>query len=195
MKIKKTLLLVSLLSASIAHADTNIGIIVPMEHQAMTEIVNGFETTLSKEYHQPIHFKVQNAQNDQNLQHSIIQQMADAHYDLIVPIATQTSQMTVSMIKNTPIVALAADINDAQRKKMHPCNVAIVDDEISSQQMVNFIHQTYPAMKNIILIHSASEKILPEVADAQAAGEKMGIHIKDITIQNLMDLQLNPAVD
>jgi putative ABC transport system substrate-binding protein len=187
---KYALLSVSLgLFSANTSAETKIGIVVPMQHQAMTEIVNGFENTLKKQYDQPISFKVANAQNDQNLQHAIIQQMRDANFDLIVTIATHTGEMAASIIKNKPIICLAADISDQQRQKLSPCNVAIVDDEIATQRIIEFIHQTYPALKNMVLIHSNSEKILPEVAEAIRASKQFNMKTTPISIQNLMDLQ------
>ncbi len=187
--IKKIVCLLSCLLVAPTFAETKVGIIVPLEHEAMTEIVNGFKTTLQQKYGKPITFKVANAQNDQNLQHSIIQEMKDGHYDLIVPIATQTSEMTIGMIKDKPIVALAADINDQQRQKLTPCNVAVVDDEISPEQILSFVYKTSPNLKHLVLIHSATEKLIPEVTTAEKAAKLLGIDLKSITIQNLMDLQ------
>lgn len=187
MKIFVTLL-IFILSFNL-YAETKIGIVVPMEHEAMHEIVSGFKTTLKNQYTKSISFKVANAQNDQNLQNAIIRQMRDSNYDLIVTIATHTAEMATHIIKNKPIIALAADISEKTRQALKPCNVAVVDDEVATKKIIQFIHQTYPSLKNMVLIHSASEKIFPEVAEAKQSASKVRINLKDITIQNLMDLQ------
>ena len=74
-----------------------VGIIIPIEHQALNEIAQGFQDTLRELIKQPIKFKIGNAQGDANLQHAIITQMRDANYDLIVPISTTVTQMTASI--------------------------------------------------------------------------------------------------
>ena len=48
-----------------------VGILVPVALPAMTQIVNGFETTLSKESKTPVKYLVKNAQGHTNIQHSI----------------------------------------------------------------------------------------------------------------------------
>lgn len=166
-----------------------VAILVPAEIQAMTEITQGFETTLQAHYPGPIQFKVANTQGDTNLEHATILALRDQGYDLIAPIGSDATAMTLSLVKNTPVLSLASDLNDAQRQKLKPCNVAVVHDEISSTQQLAFIHQAFPTIKTIVLIHSASDKIFPEVKDAQAAGAKLGLTIKPMMAATLLDLQ------
>lgn len=171
-----------------ASTDKKIGIIVPIENKALDEIVNGFTESLSKEYGKSIQFKVANAQGDLNLQNAIIQQMKNEHYDLVVPIGTATTQMTVSSVHQQPIVSLAALYSDQDRAKQHPCNITVVHDEISPEQIVAFVHDVYPNIKHLSLVHSPSEKIYADVNVAIAAGEKYGIEIKPIMIPSLNEL-------
>jgi len=165
-----------------------IGIVLPIEHQSLNEIVNGFEVTLTALYKKPIEFEVANAAGDINIEHAIITKMRDENYDLIVPIATSTSQMTVAIIKNKPIVALAADYPEKDRIPKQTCNIAVVDDEINKTQIIAFIHSAYPQLKTLTLIHSASDKIFPEVAEVKQAALRYGINLHVFMIQNLPDL-------
>ena len=165
-----------------------IGIILPMEHQALNEIVLGFKTTLTKLYKKPIEFKVANAEGDMNILHSIISKIHDENYDLIVPISTTTSQMTASIIKKQPIIALAADLPEKDRIPKQSCNIAIVDDELSNRQIIAFIHSAYPSLKTLTLIHSTSDKIFPEVAEVKKAALQYNINLHIFMIQNLADL-------
>src|SRR5579872_635427 len=87
-------------------APVTIGIIEPLEHKAMDEIVDGFSTTLKEQYHQPVIIKVENAQNDANLQRAIIQKLHDAKYTMIVPIGVGATQMTLSMVHNQDVISL-----------------------------------------------------------------------------------------
>lgn len=159
-----------------------IGIIIPIEHQALNEIVQGFQNTLRQLYKQPIKFKIGNAQGDPNLQHAIITQMRDANYDLIVPISTATTQMTASIVNTQPIVGLAVDTNDRKN------NLAIVNDELDKKPGIAFIHKIYPQLQNITLVHSASNRIFSEIKQIENASKLCHIVLHRLMIQNLADL-------
>lgn len=169
-------------------APIKIGIILPMEHQALTEIVAGFTEQLPKMYGEPVQIKVLNAQGDLNLQRAIIQQMNEQNYDLIVPVATGVTEMTVSMIHGKPIVSLAADMTDADRKKLNPCNIVVVHDEISSRKLMEFLHTAYPKLKKLTLVHSTSDKVLPDVQKTIAVAKEFGIEVKPLMVATLPEL-------
>jgi putative ABC transport system substrate-binding protein len=181
-------LALALVACGESSSQKKIGIIVPIQHKAMDDIVDGFTTTLRTEYPLPITFKIANAEGDINTQRAIIQQMKDEHYDIVAPIGLAATQMTVAMIHEQPIVSIAASISEADRKKLHPCNLAVADDEIAPEKIISFIHQAYPDIKNISLVHSASEKIFPDVKAAIAAGKKFGITITPKMISALSEL-------
>lgn len=168
-----------------------IGIIEPLEHTAMTEIVSGFTQTLKKIYPQTIIIKVANAQNDANLQRAIIQKMHDNQYDIVIPIGVGATQMSLSMIHNLPIVGLASNIEETDRKKMLNCNVAIVHDEISANESLAFIHAIYPKLKQLALIHSTADKVIPEAKETIKAAKKYGITVKAIMVSSLPELTSN----
>jgi putative ABC transport system substrate-binding protein len=165
-----------------------IGIIEPLEHTAMNQIVAGYTETLKKLYNKPVTIKVENAQNDANLERAIIQKMRDENYTLIVPIGVGATQMTLAMAHTQPVVSLASDLSDADRNKLNPCHVAVVHDEISAEQLLAFIHVIYPDITAITLIHSAADKVFPEVKDAIAAGKKYGISVKPKMVATLPEL-------
>ncbi|EKE00713.1 MAG: hypothetical protein ACD_21C00285G0007 [uncultured bacterium] len=159
-----------------------IGIVIPIEHQALHEIALGFQDTLQQLYKQPIIFKIGNAQGDANLQRAIITQMRDANYDMIVPISTSVAQMTASIVSTQPIVGLAVDMDDKKS------NLAIVNDEIDKAPSIAFIHKTYPQLKNITLVHSATNKIFAEARQAENISSRYHITLHRLLIQNLTDL-------
>lgn len=188
-KINISLFCILLLTACGSSTENKkVGIIIPMEHKAMTEIVMGFTQELLKTSPVPVKFKIANAQSDINLQRSIIQQMKNEHYDLIVPIATGTSEMTIAAIKEQPIVSLAATYTQEERALRKPCNVAVVHDEITSEPILKLIHDTYPHLTQLTLIHSATDKIFPEVKDTIVLGKKYGITVKPMMTTSLNDL-------
>ncbi len=185
--------LISLLGIAACSSSDNeqikkIGIVVPLENKALDEMVAGFSETLSAQTKTPIKIKVVNAQGDMNLQRSMIQQMKDEHYSLIVPIGTVATQMTAATITNQHIVSLAANFAEQERKARKNCNITVVHDEISPKEIIQFIHQTYPDLKHLTLIHSTSDKIFPDVKTAVLAGKAIGIEIKPLMISTLNEL-------
>lgn len=164
-----------------------IGIIEPIEHKAMDEIVAGYQETLSKEYHQPVVIKIENAQNDPNLERAIIQKMSSAGYTMIVPIGTSATQMTLAM-NHQPVVSLASDVSEADRKKLNPCQVAVVHDEIPVSKSLQFIHAMYPKLTHLTLIHSAADNVFPEVQEAIAAGKQYHIQVHHLMVSTLPEL-------
>ena len=169
-------------------ATTTIGIIEPLEHKAMDEIVSGFTATLKEKYKKPFTIRVENAQNDLNLQRAIIQKMQDAHYAMIVPIGTDATQMTLAMNRHQAIVSLASSVTATDRKKLTSCHVAIVHDEIPTIKLIDFIHAAYPKLTQLILIHSTADKVFPEVKEAIAAGKTDGIQIMPRMVSSLPEL-------
>ena len=84
-----------LLLPSRGKSPPSIGIIVPMEHKALKEIVDGFTGQLEGKS-----YKVLNAQGDPNIQKAIITQLAREGCEILVPIGTSTSQMTLNLAKD-----------------------------------------------------------------------------------------------
>lgn len=162
-----------------------VGIIIPIEHHAMDEITQGFEDTLSANLKQPVEFQVMRAQGDINLQRSMILQLQSKNIDLFAPIATQPTEMTASMIKDRPIVGLAALLPDSARAHSE---LALVDDEITPTQIIQFVHAIYPQKKQFALVYSNSDKIIPQVNEAVAAGAALGMQINKRMITTLPDL-------
>lgn len=188
----KTILLTSFLVCLVGcHSSSNekrIGIIVPIEHKAMDEIVGGFKETLRAEYPHPITFKVANAQSDVNMERAIIQQMKDEKFDIVVPIGTDATQMSAAAIHDLPLVSLAATFTQKERDQLKTCNIAVVDDEISSERLMQFMHLVYPQMTQLVLVHSAADKVFPEVKDTIAAAKRYGIEVKPMMVTTLNEL-------
>lgn len=180
--------LIAILTACHSSNEKKIGIIVPIEHKAMDQIVAGFRETLTSVYGQPTQIKVSNAQGDLNLTRAIIQQLKDEQYDVIVPIGTDTTQMSAAIIKHQPIVSLAAAFSQKEREQRKECNIAVVNDEISAERLMQFIHLVYPNLHRLVLIHSTSNKVFPEVEAAIAAAKPLNIEIKPMMAPTLNEL-------
>ena len=182
-----TSLLMNAYAKNISYPPVTVGILVPMEHRAMDEIVAGFKETLTQRYPGKITFLVKNAEGDINLQRSILQSFKQKSIDLYAPIGTQTTQMTLALITSKPVVGIAAEYsqkNDHQRKR----NFTLVDDSLSVTKQMQFIHSALPNITEITLVHSPSDKILPEVKEAVHAGKTYVIRVQSLMVQQLSDL-------
>ena len=191
--VKSTLVFAMMLAGLTACHDQDkntkvIGIVLPLEHKAMQEIVKGFTETLKQQYHQPVKIVVENAEGDPNLERAILQKMHDNHYDVIVPVGTDATEMAVSMAEGRTVVSLASDLSDQARHQLKDCNVAVVHDEISVEQSLKFIHAVYPNIHELTLVHSAANKVFPEVQAAVAAGKAYGITIHPLMVSSLAEL-------
>lgn len=183
------LMLTSLISACKKEENViRIGIIIPTQHAAFDEMIAGFENQIKTSYSQPVEFKVANAQNDKNLMQAMIQQMRDEDFKIVAPISTTTTQMTLSVIKDKPVIGMSAMYSEEDRKIRQSCNVVCVNDELSVDLQMAFIHKLYPNLKTITLIHSSSEKVFANVKNADLAARKYGITIHQIMMQNLQEL-------
>jgi putative ABC transport system substrate-binding protein len=154
-----------------------------MEHEALSQIVEGFKTQMNG---QSVTIKVLNAQGDPNIQRALIEQSVRDHYDLIVPIGTAASQMTLNLAKNQKIVCLAADskliTSDTKEE------ATAIDDELSVDNALSFLRAAFPQMRKISLIYSSSEKVAKEVPLVLHAAQAEGISVQKLMVQNHSDL-------
>lgn len=128
-----------------------------------------------------IDIEVKNAHSDPGIMLAIIKQMKDRSIDVIMPIGTSTTQMTLSHIKGTPVVGVAAVVDSSAS----PFATA-VNDEIPITASISRL----PKLRNITVIYSASEKIAPEIDELKAYSAKNGIALHLVMIQTLVELPI-----
>ncbi len=168
-----------------------IGILIPIEHVALREIVDGFQKKISEHFKNSVVFNVQNAQGDIKLQRSIIELFVGQQVDMIVPIGTSTTQMTLALVKNQPIVSLAALYFESDRQKRDPKNMTGILDEIGGKKKLDFIKETAPYIKTITLFfHGGNEKTFTEVDEISHYAKQLGITVQVIMVQNLVDFEI-----
>jgi len=169
--------------------EKRIGIVIPMEHEALRAIVAGFEETVSANYPGKVRFDVENAEHDLNVQRAIIQKFINQKVDMVVPVATAPAQMAITLVKKQPIVGLAAMIPDAMREKPGVADrYTGVRDEISGQKQLDFMRAVLPGLKEITMIYSLDDKVIPEAKAIIAMAQKNGIQVQSLMIQNLSEL-------
>jgi putative ABC transport system substrate-binding protein len=167
-----------------------VGIIEPIKHNAIDEIVSGFNEVIEKHNtNNPnkIIVKIENTQGDPNLQHAIINKMQINNYDIVAPIGQDASTQVIKDINHKTIISIASNLTKADviNKKNQ---IGIIHDEINSNQILDFIHKVYPKITNVLLIHSTTNKIYHEVNEFKNEGKKLNINISTAIINNLSEL-------
>ncbi len=178
----------SAIAASQAKAVPSIGIVVPLEHRAMTEVVNGFKTELAKKYHHPVTVVVKNAQGDQSLQRSIVSQFKAQGVSMIEPIGTDSFEMTLAQVKDIPVMGIAAEFTQAQRQQLRNKQVTAVIDELDPAVQLQFMQQAIPKLKKITVLYSADGKIFAEVKQLEQAAKKAGISVQKLMVSSSPEL-------
>ena len=186
---------------SLAHAESSlskpepskplvIGIVLPMEHAALNDVVHGFEQQMKSAYNGPVTYSVQNAHGDMNIQRAILQQFEKQNVAIVVPVGTAATQMALVTNKNQPIVSLAC-LCPTQLP-----NMTGVRDEVNVETQLNFIHQFDSNVKKITLVYSNSEKVFDDVEKTVTVGKQLGIQVQKLMIQALPDLYtVSKAID
>lgn len=165
-----------------------IGIILPMEHAALTEIVDGFKKTLKAEYPEDTKILVENAQGDANIQRAIIQKLVSQKVDIFVPVGTAATQMTLAMVPKQPIVSIASLYTEAERQKREPRNITGLHDEVPVAEQLAFIRAAFPHLKKMTLIYSNTEKVFNDVNELTRLTKAQGIELQKLAIHTLPDL-------
>ncbi|NRB11361.1 MAG: hypothetical protein HRU35_07120 [Rickettsiaceae bacterium] len=169
------------------HAKT-IGVIVPLQHNAMNEIVAGIHEILDPILSSEDKIIVKNANGDPNLQRQIIQQMLDNGVDYFMPISTSTALMTISIVKTKPIIAVAAEFDHASLKKSNQNRISIINDHVQVNNLLQIIKNYTPEIKKVGFIYSNSEKTFPEIESAKEFCKKNNLEIALRKVDNIAEI-------
>lgn len=166
-----------------------IGILSPMDHPAMQQIINGFKEQFIKLYKKPVTFNVQCAQGDPTLMRAIIQSFVSQGMSIIAPIGKRATQMCMSMVTNQPVVSLAADLSEQERLSYPSCSLTGVCDEISRPLQVEMIKNIIPGIKKFTIIcSSTSEKDFPAISEIINEASRHGITVQKCMIQTMNEI-------
>lgn len=163
-----------------------VGVILPMEHEALYQITQGIQKTLEEQMKGAVALKIKNAQGDPHIQRAMIEQLSHEGCDLLIPIGTSTSQMTLNLACDQKILCLAAD--SCLLDTSHQVMATALSDELSVYDSLSFLHQALPDIKKITLIYSTSEKIAKEVPLVFQAAHTLGMDVQPLMIQNMSEL-------
>jgi putative tryptophan/tyrosine transport system substrate-binding protein len=163
-----------------------VGIILPMEHEALNQITQGIKEELEQKMEKPVVLKVKNAQGDPNIQKAIIEQLVRDKCNLLIPIGTAASQMTLNIAPEQKILCLAADSSILQKSKQ--AQATALSDELSATDSLSFLHEAFPNIKKITLLYSSSEKVAKEIPIICEAAYSLKIEVQQLMVQSMGEL-------
>ncbi len=185
-------------TSSSPSADTSkaykIGITQIVSHPALDAAVEGFKEALAEKGFSNVTYDMQNAEGDMATTASIAQKFAADGLDLILGVATPTTQAVVKADKTTPIVFTAVTdpvgaglVADAEAPD---ANVTGVSDLQPVEPILELAKQFNPDAKTVGIVYNAGESNSVYIVDAakEAAGA-MGLEIIDATAGNSSEVQ------
>jgi len=185
-------------SSASPSADTSkaykVGITQIVTHPALDAAVAGFKEALAEKGFTNITYDDQNAQGDMATASSIAQKFAGEGLDLVLGVATPTTQAVVKADQTTPIVFTAVTDPVGAGLVQDPAapagNVTGVSDMLPVQPHLDLIKAIVPDVKTIGVIYNAGESnsVFLIKAEKEAAA-KMGIKVVDATASNSSEVQ------
>jgi len=160
-----------------------VGMIVPVEHQALSDIVGGFEQEIRNIFGDEIILSVQNAQGDLNIQKGIIDKFKREEADIIVTIGTDSSAMVLSTIKKQPVICLDVATN-FQYEQANATGTL----EANVEPSIDFLRKAIPHLKKLTLVYSNTEKSYRDAQTTIDIAKKNNLEIQTLMVQSLPDL-------
>jgi putative tryptophan/tyrosine transport system substrate-binding protein len=164
-----------------------IAIIMPMSHKAMDDIVDGFDEQLKNNIKEQYKLTIYNAQGDPNLMRTIFQQISSNHYDMVIPIGTNATQLAIKMLKkDKKIISIAAELSE--HDKAENANLINVEDAVPMEQFVEFIQTIISKPKYLTLINSNDARIFNQSKSIKTLLKNIGCALQVISIQSMPEI-------
>jgi len=175
----------------------SIGVTQIVSHPALDACVEGFKEALAeKGYEEGVNvtFDVQNAQGDMATATTIAQKFAGEGLDLVLAVATPTSQAMVKADSETPIVfsAVTDPIGAGllSNGDAPEANVTGVSDMLPVEPHLELIKRVVPDAQTVGLLYNAGEANSVFLVDAEkAAAAGMGLATVEATVSNSSEVK------
>ncbi|MEM7494687.1 MAG: ABC transporter substrate binding protein [Myxococcota bacterium] len=171
-----------------AEGTDHVGVLVPLQHRAMDEMVAGLREELERTAgNRRVRLDVQNAHGDPHIQRAILGRFAHGGADAVVAIGTAAAQASVQLLitdrmgqRPTPVVAL--DVADSfAPSDNHPVTGTYEADATSTW---TFARRLFPQVDTITLVHSLDPK-----SHAQATRLARQARVDKVNLQLLVAQQ------
>jgi putative ABC transport system substrate-binding protein len=171
-----------------------IGITQIVSHPALDAAVQGFKDALAEKGYTNVTYDMQNAEGDMATTASIAQKFAADGLDLILGVATPTSQAVVKADKTTPIVFTAVTDPVGAGLVTDPAapeaNVTGVSDLQPVEPILALAKQFNPDAKSVGIVYNAGESNSVYIVEAaKKAAATMGLEIVEATASNSSEVQ------
>ena len=171
-----------------------IGITQIVTHPALDAAVQGFKAALAEKGFTNVTYDMQNAQGDMPTAASIAQKFAGEPLDLILGVATPTTQAVVKAVTTTPIVFTAVTdpvsaglLKDPQAPS---ANVTGVSDQMRVEPVLALVKLINPDAKTVGIVYNAGESNSVYIVEAaKKAAANMGLELVEATASNSSEVQ------
>ena len=153
-----------------------VGVIQIVEHPSLNAARNGFKDMLAEEGYEEgkdVVYDYQNAQGDMSTAQTIAKTFSQKDFDLILSIATPTSQAVANTIKDTPILITA--VTD-------PKTAGLVDSMDQPGGNLTGTSDLTPVKKQLNLFNRI-EREIEKVGILYNSGETNSVFLKDLAKQ------------
>lgn len=180
-------------SASASAKVYHIGVTQIVTHPALDGAIAGFKQALAAKGIKAT-YDMQNAQGDISTAAQIAQKFAGENLDLVLGVATPTTQAVAKADTSTPIIFTAvtdpAGAGIVPDPKAPAGNVTGVSDMLPVQSHLDLIKQVVPNVKTVGALYNAGESNSVFLVKAEtAAAAKMGIKVIPGTASTSAEVQ------
>ena len=193
------LLSIGLVLPATAAEPIKIGIMQIVDHPALNATRDGVRDVLQEVYgyvpDQDIIYDMQSAQGDVATANTIARKFVSDQVDVIVSIATPTSQAAANATKEIPIVfsAVTDPVSAGLVKDLNKPggNVTGVSDMTPVDRQVEMLKYVFPDAKNLGTVYNAGEVNSVVTNDlAKVACEKYGMSLIEATVSTSADVAI-----
>ena len=171
-----------------------IGITQIVTHPALDAAVQGFKAALAEKGFTNVTYDMQNAQGDMPTAASIAQKFAGEPLDLILGVATPTTQAVVKAVTTTPIVFTAVTdpvsaglLTDPQAPS---ANVTGVSDQMRVEPVLALVKLINPDAKTVGIVYNSGESnSVFIVKQVEAAVAPLGLKLVKATASTTSEMQ------
>jgi putative tryptophan/tyrosine transport system substrate-binding protein len=171
-----------------------IGVTQIVSHPALDAAVAGFKAALAEKGYTNISYDMQNAEGDMATTASIAQKFASDGLDLILGVATPTTQAVVKADKTTPIVFTAVTDPVSAGLVTDPAaptaNVTGVSDQMAVEPVLELAKKLNPDAATVGIVYNAGESnSVFIVKQVETAAGPLGLKVVKATASNSSEVQ------
>ncbi len=184
------LIMVGLFTMVVGADTINIGVIQIVEHPALDASAQGFVDALNEEGYQKdieVEYQFQNAQGDMSTANTIARMFVDEGMDLVLAIATPTSQAMAQATDEIPILITA--VTDPVAAELvaamdHPeTNVTGTTDLTPVKTQLELLLTILPEAERVGVLYNVGEvNSVVQVDIAKEAADELGLELVEATV-------------